>query len=119
MSQLTYLHNPIVNTRTYNSLPPLNLTYIHIYAQQDGLKAVLRLGSGDMRKVLNLLQSAAMAHPDQVSEKEVYDCAGKPTPQEIRTCADALLNQSFVEGVQCVRSLQVRYVYDSWKYTYV
>jgi hypothetical protein len=36
----------------------------------DGFKAVLRLGGGDMRRILNILQATSMAH-DVVSEANV------------------------------------------------
>ena len=39
---------------------------------KDGRKALIELGNGDMRKVINLLQSTSMAHPDLIDENNVY-----------------------------------------------
>ena len=43
---------------------------------EDGMKALVTLASGDMRKALNILQSTSMAHPE-VTEDTVYTCTGK------------------------------------------
>ena len=41
----------------------------------DGMKALVTLASGDMRKALNILQSTSMAHAE-VNEDTVYTCTG-------------------------------------------
>ena len=40
----------------------------------DGKEALMRLSQGDMRKVLNILQSCAMAFDNKVNEDNVYTC---------------------------------------------
>ena len=60
----------------------------------DGIDAILRLSGGDMRRVLNLLQSTAMSS-DVVDEKSVYLTSGAPLPQDMKTILDLLLNHSF------------------------
>eukprot|EP00967_Tisochrysis_lutea_P080617 scaffold110811_cov32-Tisochrysis_lutea.AAC.4 len=45
-----------------------------------GLEACVRLGNGDMRRCLNLLQSTHMGF-GLVTEANVYQCAGQPTPK--------------------------------------
>lgn len=71
----------------------------------DGLKAILRLSNGDMRKVLNILQSTAMAH-DVVSEESVYQCTGEPLPSDIEAILGKLLNNTFKEGFDFVTMMQ-------------
>ena len=61
---------------------------------EDGMDAILRLSGGDMRRVLNLLQSTAMSS-DAVDEKSVYLTSGAPLPQDMKTILDLLLNHSF------------------------
>ena len=61
---------------------------------EEGLKAVLRLGGGDMRRVLNILQATSMAH-DTVEEEHVYACTGNPLPSEIQSAVHSLLNDPF------------------------
>ena len=46
----------------------------------NGLEACVRLGHGDMRRALNLLQSTHMGF-GVVTEHNVYKCAGQPMPQ--------------------------------------
>merc|ERR1739838_760402 len=47
-----------------------------------GRKALLALAGGDMRKVLNILQSTNMAY-DKVTEDYVYTCVGHPLRSDI------------------------------------
>ena len=49
----------------------------------DGLAALTKLGRGDMRRSLNILQSVAMSF-DRVDEESVYLCTGQARPGEIR-----------------------------------
>ena len=73
---------------------------------KDGLNAVLNLGRGDMRKVLNILQSTALAYP-KVTSDAVFSCVGKPTEQDVKACMDALLNASFADSMKAFQDLQV------------
>lgn len=59
---------------------------------EDGIKAVLTLGGGDMRRNLNILQAAHMAFPDLVDENAVYSCTGNPLPSDIRSMVESMLN---------------------------
>lgn len=61
---------------------------------EDGMKAVLQLGGGDMRRNLNILQAAHMAFPDLVNEQAVYSCTGNPLPADIRTMVECMLNMN-------------------------
>jgi len=64
-----------------------------------------------MRKVLNILESSSMAHSKKVTVEDVYNCTGRPSPQEIDTifqtlCADTL-NQAYdkIQKIRINRSL--------------
>lgn len=59
----------------------------------DGLQAVLRLSGGDMRRVLNLLQSTAMSHTE-VNETNVYSTSGAPLPEDVNKILQWLLNET-------------------------
>jgi len=74
---------------------------------EDGLNAVLRLGEGDMRKVLNILQSSSLANNRKVDEAAVYRCTGKPTEEDISACRNALMEESVSEAFKVIRNLQV------------
>lgn len=61
-----------------------------------GRDAIVKLASGDMRQMLNLLQQCALAHADErISCDIVYQAAGKPLPSEIEKCYKALLEMPF------------------------
>merc|ERR1712037_118663 len=71
----------------------------------DGVKAMLTLSKGDMRRALNVLQAAHMAYP-VINEKNVYFCTGKPLPTDIKFIADSLFNDSFKESFEKIRKLK-------------
>lgn len=59
-----------------------------------GLDALVTLGAGDMRRSLNILQSAHMAF-DEVDADAVYLCTGHPLPRDIEAVVTWLLNEEF------------------------
>ncbi|CAJ1964080.1 unnamed protein product [Cylindrotheca closterium] len=65
----------------------------NVALSEDGMKAVLRLSGGDMRRVLNLLQSTAMSHKE-VDENNVYLTSGAPLPRDIDEILNCLLNET-------------------------
>lgn len=60
-----------------------------------GKQAILQLAGGDLRRVLNLLQSTQMAYPDSVNEETVYLTAGAAIPSVINQMLQSLLNDTF------------------------
>lgn len=60
----------------------------------DGIDAILRLSGGDMRRVLNLLQSTSMSH-EMVDEAAVYLTSGAPQPADIEQILKLLMNAPF------------------------
>ena len=71
-----------------------------------GLNALLKLGAGDMRKILNIMQSAAMSNAT-ITDDSVYACTGMPTDGDVKACVDALMTSSFGDGYAAIRQLQV------------
>uniref|UniRef100_A0A914D7Y7 Activator 1 subunit 5 n=1 Tax=Acrobeloides nanus TaxID=290746 RepID=A0A914D7Y7_9BILA len=65
-----------------------------INATDDGKEALYNLSGGDMRRVLNILQSTSLAF-DTVNEKNVYLCVGQPEPKVIKTILTTLLDGTF------------------------
>jgi len=45
-------------------------------------KAIIKLSGGDMRKVLNILESCALAYRE-IPESKIYEVTGRPSPQTI------------------------------------
>ncbi|CAH2007592.1 unnamed protein product [Acanthoscelides obtectus] len=75
---------------------------------EDGKKALLTLANGDMRKVLNVLQSTWLAYK-YVNEDNVYTCVGHPLRKDIENIFKWLLNSDFETTykriLQCCTSL--------------
>lgn len=66
----------------------------NVTATDSGLKAIIRLSGGDMRKCLNILQSAHMSF-ETVDENAVFKCTGNPPPTDIDQIMKWLLNEDF------------------------
>jgi len=95
-----------------------------------GMKAILHLSSGDMRKCLNILQSTSMSlasspetcgkqemNPDdghslvnvQVDEAHVYQCTGNPSPGHIHGILEVLLNSTFQHAFDYLQRVQTEH----------
>lgn len=66
----------------------------NLNVSEDGKKALMTLSGGDMRKVLNVLQSTWLAF-GAVTEENVYTCVGHPLPIDIKNIVNWLLNESY------------------------
>lgn len=66
----------------------------NVNSTEDGKRALMELAAGDMRRVLNLLQSTHMAYP-VVNEENVYLTAGAALPAVIQSIFNSLLNDTF------------------------
>ena len=75
-----------------------------VSATPEGVAAVVRLSGGDMRKCLNILQSAHMSFGG-VDEGGVYRCTGNPPPQDIDKIVHWLLNEEYVAAFQKTQAL--------------
>lgn len=73
---------------------------------EGGAKALITLGQGDMRKVLNVLQSTHMAYGD-VTEDNVYTCVGHPLKSDITNIVKWLLNENFTAAFKKISELKL------------
>ncbi|XP_067911277.1 replication factor C subunit 5 isoform X1 [Heterodontus francisci] len=71
----------------------------------DGLKAIVTLSNGDMRRSLNILQSTNMAYAE-VSENAVYTCTGHPLKSDIANILDWMLNKDFTTAYRHIMELK-------------
>lgn len=67
----------------------------------DGKQALLTLSNGDMRKVLNVLQSTWLAYKE-VTEDTVYNCVGHPLKRDIENIVKWLLNEDFQKAYKSI-----------------
>lgn len=83
-------------------LPRLDkiITEEKLNVTEDGKQALMTLSNGDMRKVLNVLQSTSMVY-DTVNEENVYTCVGHPLKRDIEKILESLMATADFE--QCYR----------------
>jgi replication factor C subunit 3/5 len=60
----------------------------------DGMKSLVYLAFGDMRKALNIMQSTHLAF-NLVNEENVYNCVGHPSKNDMLQVINWLLNDDF------------------------
>uniref|UniRef100_A0AAF5PQN6 Activator 1 subunit 5 n=3 Tax=Wuchereria bancrofti TaxID=6293 RepID=A0AAF5PQN6_WUCBA len=72
---------------------------------EDGQKALLNLAEGDMRRVINILQSTAMAFKT-VDERNVYRCLGYPLPTDVEKIVKILLNDSMEDAYTRIEEIR-------------
>ncbi|KAH9423743.1 replication factor C subunit RfC3 [Dermatophagoides pteronyssinus] len=71
----------------------------------DGKNALIELSGGDMRRVLNVLQSTSTAF-SIVDEENVYKCCGIPTKPEIKSILQWITEDKFSEIYMKILNLQ-------------
>jgi replication factor C subunit 3/5 len=79
--------------------------FLRVNITEDGRQALLNLAHGDMRRVLNILQSTSMAF-DKVTEETVYTCVGHPLRSDIANIISWMLNEDFTAAYSKIRDLQ-------------
>ncbi|MCP9258560.1 Replication factor C subunit 5 [Dirofilaria immitis] len=72
---------------------------------EDGQKALLKLAEGDMRRVINILQSTAMAFKT-VDERSVYQCVGYPLPADVEKIVRILLNDTMEDAYTKIEEIR-------------
>lgn len=74
----------------------------------DGKQAIHELSQGDMRRVVNLLQSCSMSfHGKTIDEVMVYQCCGHPLKSDVRKIMDHLLNSDIKTAYQDIQRIQM------------
>mmetsp|Transcript_71603 Transcript_71603/g.213678 ORF Transcript_71603/g.213678 Transcript_71603/m.213678 type:complete len:351 (+) Transcript_71603:59-1111(+) len=79
----------------------------NIELTEDGAHAVVTVGNGDMRKVLNIFQTTSMGHKGPINARAVYDSTGVPPPEDIDQFLHTLMNGavSFAAGLKNLQEL--------------
>ncbi|XP_066152382.1 replication factor C subunit 5 [Euwallacea fornicatus] len=76
-----------------------------VQISEDGKNALITLAKGDMRKVLNVLQSTWLAFKD-VTEDTVYTCVGHPLRRDIENIVKWLLNDDIKTTYKNIQELK-------------
>lgn len=75
----------------------------NIKCTEDGIDTIIKRSKGDMRKVLNILQSVSMAY-ENINEKNVDKCLGYPSKSDISNILYNLLNKNFCESYNLLKN---------------
>lgn len=71
----------------------------------DGMKALVHLAKGDMRRSLNILQSTHVGY-GVVNEENVYTCTGNPLQSDIQSIVEWMLNDNFTDAYRKINDLK-------------
>ena len=77
----------------------------NVKVTDDGIKAILKLGKGDMRRILNVLQSAALTFP-LIDSRAVHLTTGDPLPEDMQYIVKTLLSSKFKDCVEAVDKMR-------------
>ncbi len=77
----------------------------NVKVTDDGVKAILKLGKGDMRRILNVLQSAALTFP-LIDARAVHLTTGDPLPEDMQYIVKTLLSSKFKDCVEAVEKMR-------------
>ena len=74
----------------------------------EGVAATQKLGAGDMRRTLIILQSTFLSKKDAgtIEADDVYATTGQPRPEDIEAIAGFLLNEPFAEAAAKVSAVK-------------
>ncbi len=73
----------------------------------DAIKAVVYISEGDLRKVANLLQTAASLK-EKITEEAIYDVASRAKPTDVRDMLELALKGKFMDSRKVLHELILR-----------
>lgn len=73
---------------------------------EDAVEAVMRVSDGDLRRVTNVLQTAAIS-TDEIEEEDVYSVAASLKPEEITEILNKTLSNQFLEARDQLSDLMI------------
>jgi replication factor C small subunit len=73
---------------------------------REAIDAVLRVAGGDLRRVTNILQTAAM-QKDKIEEEDIYGAAASLKPDEINEILDKALEGDFLDAREQLSDIMI------------
>jgi replication factor C small subunit len=73
---------------------------------KDAIDAVMRVSSGDLRRVTNVLQTAAIQN-DEIDEEDIYGVAASLRPEEINRILNLAIQDEFMEARDQLSELMI------------
>jgi len=80
----------------------------NIKITKSGIDTIIKVSNGDLRRVLNILQSTSMIF-DEVNEKTVNNCLGYPLNEQIKTIYDSLLNDEYNKIFEKITNIRTKF----------
>ena len=74
----------------------------------DGAEAILEISGGDLRKTINILQTAASVGKP-IDSETVYSVVGRANPYDVREMMLTALNGDFIEARKKLREMLLKY----------
>jgi replication factor C small subunit len=74
---------------------------------EDGIKAVVRISEGDLRRAANILQVAS-ALKEKITEDVVYEAASLARPQEVKQMLELALSGKFMEARKMLEDMIIK-----------
>jgi replication factor C subunit 3/5 len=96
---------PLKSDSVYSKLVEISQKE-NLELDEAGARAIVKLSGGDMRKVLNILESCSLAHKS-ITEKEVFEVTGRPSPEDINLIYEALNMKKFNEALNEFMTLKL------------
>mmetsp|Transcript_29996 Transcript_29996/g.47874 ORF Transcript_29996/g.47874 Transcript_29996/m.47874 type:complete len:330 (+) Transcript_29996:368-1357(+) len=73
---------------------------------EDGIKSIMKLSGGDMRKCINILQSTWTSYK-LINEVNVHECTGSPRDADIQFVVNCLLNKDFNDSFNLIQKVML------------
>lgn len=73
---------------------------------EDAVEAVMRVSDGDLRRVTNVLQTAAIS-TDEIEEEDVYSVSASLKPEEITEILEKTLSNQFIDARDQLSDLMI------------
>ncbi|MBU3896946.1 MAG: replication factor C small subunit [Nanoarchaeota archaeon] len=75
-----------------------------VSADSDAIDAICKLSEGDIRKAINILQTAAI-NTKNITEKAIYDVASIAEPKEVKNMLEISLKGNFLEARKILNNM--------------
>jgi replication factor C subunit 3/5 len=82
----------------------------NIKITESGINAIIKRSKGDMRKVLNILQSTSMSY-DVIDDTIVNRCIGYPNCADIKTIMTSLVSDNFEISYKLISEIKTKHSY--------
>jgi len=76
-----------------------------LIVDKEASEAIVRLSGGDMRKVLNILESCSLAYKT-ITVQKIYEVTGRPSPEDIETIYNSLTTDNFTSAFERIVAIK-------------